>query len=135
VRTVGIASIVVGVVVLCSRGALLVVPAATLRWFRAVIATNARIRSLGAVALSLGATMLWAGASEHGGLATTLSVVGSAIVGMSTLALLLFPAVYRAIAEAMLPFDGDTDLTGWRVRGLLGVVLGGLLIYFGALAL
>ena len=132
---VGIVSIVLGVVVVCSRGALLVAPAATLRWFESVVATNGRTRALGAVALTLGASMTWAGASEHSGLATILSVAGWAIVGLSTLALLLFPAAYRAIAEAALPSDLDEDLTGWRFLGLFGALIGGLLIYHGALAL
>ena len=74
-------------------------------------------------------------ASEPSGLATVLSGVGWAVVGISTLALVLFPAAYRAIAEAVLPSTADADLIGWRLVGLLGVSIGGLLIYFGALAL
>ncbi len=132
---VGVVSIVLGVVVVCGRGALLVAPAATLRWFEGVIGTNGRTRALGAVTLTLGASMAWAGALEHSGLATILPVIGWPIVGISTLALALFPAVYRAIAEAVLPSDTDADLTGWRILGLAGVIIGGLLIYFGALAL
>ncbi len=120
---------------MCSRGTLLVAPAATLRWFEGVIGTNGRTRALGAVTLTLGASMAWAGALENNGLATILSVGGCAVVGISTLALVLFPAVYRAIAEAVLPSDTDADLTGWRILGLAGVIIGGLLIYFGALAL
>jgi len=136
VSEVGVVSIVVGVVVVCSRAALLVAPAATLRWFEGVVATNGRTRALGAVALTLGASMTWTGASEHSGLATILSVAGWAVVGISTLALLLFPAAYQAIAEAVLPSsDIDEDLIGWRFLGLLGVIIGGLMIYYGALAL
>ncbi len=132
---VGIVSILVGVVVVCGRGALLVAPAATLHWFEGVIATNGGTRALGAFVLTLGAAMVWSGASEHSGLATVLSVVGWVVVGISTLALVLFPAVYRAIAEAVLPSAADSDLIGWRFVGLLGVSIGGILIYYGALAL
>jgi uncharacterized protein YjeT (DUF2065 family) len=103
--------------------------------YEGVIGTNGRTRALGAVALTLGASMAWAGASEHSGLATILSVGGWAIVGSSTLALVLFPAGYREIAQAVLPTSTDADLTGWRILGLIGVAIGGLLIYFGALAL
>ena len=53
----------------------------------------------------------------------------------STLALVLFPAVYRAIAEAVLPSAADSDLIGWRFVGLLGVSIGGLLICFDSPAL
>ena len=41
----------------------------------------------------------------------------------------------RSIAEAVLPSAADADLSGWRIVGLLGVSIGGLLIYFGAVAL
>ena len=132
---VGVVSIVVGVVIVCSRGALLIAPAATLNWFRGVIATDSRIRALGALVLILGAAMIWAGGSDHSDLATFNSVVGWVFVGISTLALVLFPTAYRGIAEAVLPSPPDADLGGWRVVGLLGVAIGGLLVYFGALAL
>jgi hypothetical protein len=132
---VGVVSIVLGVVVVCSRGALLVAPAATLHWFEGMIATNGRTRAFGAFVLILGAAMVWAGASEHTGLATVLSAVGWVVFGIGTLALMLFPAIYRSIAEAFLPSAADADLIGWRLVGLLGVGIGGLLIYFGALAL
>jgi hypothetical protein len=136
VSEVGVVSIVLGVVVVCSRGALLVAPAATLRWFEGVVATNGRTRVLGAVTTTLGASMVLAGASGHSGLATILSVAGWAVVGISTLALLLFPAAYRAIAVAVLPSSSiNEELIGWRLLGLLGVIIGGLLIYYGALAL
>jgi hypothetical protein len=52
-----------------------------------------------------------------------------------TLALVLFPAVYRAIAEEVLPSAADSDLIGSRFVGLLGVSTGGPLICFGPLAL
>lgn len=132
---VGVVSIVVGVVVVCGRGALLVAPAATLHWFEDAIATNGRTRALGALILTLGAAMIWAGASDHSGLATILWVFGWVVAGISTLALVLFPAVYRAIAKAVLPSTTDGDLFRWRFVGLVGVFIGGLLIYFGAVAL
>lgn len=132
---IGVVSIVFGVVLVCSRGALLLAPAATLGWFERVIETDGRIRALGAVALMLGTPMVWAGASERSGLAMVLFVVGWVVIGSSTLALVLFPDAYRSIAEAVLPSDTDEDLIGWRLLGLLGVFIGGLLIYYGALAL
>jgi len=135
VSEAGVVSIVLGIVLVCSRGALLVAPAATLRWFEGLIATNAGTRALGAVALALGAVTVWAGASEDTGLATVLSVIGWAIVGFSAFALVLFPSVYQDLARALLPASESEDTTGWRVVGLAGVAIGGLLIYFGALAL
>ncbi len=110
-------------------------PAAALRWFEGLIGTDRRTRALGAASLALGATMVWAGDSERSGLATILSVAGWGVVAISTLALVLFPAVFRAIGESLLPSDTDADLSGWRILGLARVVIGGFLIYFGALAL
>jgi hypothetical protein len=134
VSALGIVSIVVGVIMLCSRGALLVAPRATLRWFGWMIETNGRTRALGAVVLALGAVMAWAGAGADGGLATLLYVVGWVVAVFGTFGLLVFPSVYRSIGEALLPSDGE-DLTGWRGIGLVGVVIGAALIYYGALAL
>ena len=120
---------------MCSRGLLLVAPAASLRWFKEKIRTNGRIRILGALALTLGATIVWAGASEDSVLATILSVFGWAIVGISTPVLVLFPGAYLAIADTMLPSDATASLKWWRMRGLAGVIAGALLICFGTLAL
>lgn len=132
---VGVASIVLGVVIVSSRGPLLVAPAATLRWFEGMIRTDGRIRALGVVALALGALLVRAGVSEENVLATILSLFGWVAVVFTIPALLLFPAVYRFIGQAVVPANEVADLTGWRVLGLAGVVIGGLLIYFGALAL
>ncbi len=133
--TVGIVSIAVGVVFACSRGVLLVAPAATLRGFKGIVETNGRIRMFGAIVLTLGAAMIWAGASEDSVLATVLTVVGWGFVGISTMGLVLFPGAYRAIANGMLPSEPTGSLIAWRFRGLVGVVAGVVLIYYGALAL
>ena len=58
---VGIVTIALGVLVVFSRGALLVTPEATLRWFKETIASNSRLRTLGGFMVTLGAAMIWAG--------------------------------------------------------------------------
>ena len=132
---VGIVSIALGLLVVCTRGPLLVAPAATLRWFRGVIETSSGIRMLGAILLILGAAMIWAGATEGSTLASVLTIWGWAIVAIATLALLIFPGVYREIAIPLLPTDEEESLSGWRLIGTLGSTIGLVLIYFGALAL
>ena len=79
--------------------------------------------------------MAWAGHSDDSGLAGVLSFVGWAFIAGSTLLLVLFPGAYRALARELLPSDPGGRLVGWRVRGLFGVIVGALFIYFGALAL
>jgi len=135
VSAVGIVAISLGVFFVCSRGALLLAPGATLDWFKGTIATNGRTRLLGGFLLILGAAMAWAGASEESALATILTIFGWVIVGLCLLGLVLFPGVYRAISNAMLPSDSSGRLLAWRFRGLTGVLAGVLFIYFGALAL
>ncbi len=132
---VGIVTILLGVLVVCGRAPLLVAPEATLRWFKETVASNGRLRTLGAVLVILGAAMAWAGASEDSGFATFLTVVGWGALGVSVLALVLFPGVYRAIADPFLPSDTSGSLFLWRFAGLAGMGVGVLIIYFGVLAL
>ena len=132
---VGIVSITLGVLFVCGRGTLLVAPAATLRWFKETVASNHRLRTLGASFVPLGAAMVWAGASEDSGLAAFLTVYGWGILGTSVLVLVLFPGVYRAMANRFLPSDTSDSLFLWRFRGLAGTLVGVLIIYFGARAL
>ena len=133
-NAVGIVSIALGVPVACGRGAMVVAPAATLRWIKGMIRTNGRIRVFGAFVLPVGATMVWAGASEDSGLAGFLLLIGLGTAGIAPL-MVLFPGAYRALANAFLPSDPSGSLTGWRMAGLAGVIAGVLLIYFGARAL
>ena len=134
-NTVGIVTIAFGVSILCGRGTTLVAPALTLRWFKETVASNGRLRTFGSFLVTLGAAMAWAGASEDSGLATFLTVFGWGLLGLSALALVLFPGIYRAMANAFLPSDTSGRLFLWRVRGLAGTLVGVLVIYFGALAL
>ncbi len=131
---VGIVTIALGVLMMCGRVPLLVAPEATLRWFKETIASNGRLRTLGAFPVTLGAAMVWAGASEDSGLGTFLTVFGWGFLGASAL-LVLFPGVYRAMANRFLPSDTSGSLFLWRFRGLAGTLVGMLVIYFGALAL
>ncbi len=131
---VGIVTITLGVLVVFSRGALLITPEATLRWFKETISSNSRLRAFGAFMMTLGAAMAWAGASEDSVLATFLTVLGWGILAVSALLLVLFPGVYRAIANPFMPSDTGS-LFLWRFAGLAGTLVGVLIIYFGVLAL
>jgi hypothetical protein len=131
---VGIVSIAVGILAVCGRGALLLAPAATLRWFKRQVETNGRVRVMAVIGLILGAAMLWAGNSDDSVLATVLTVFGIGALGVSVLTI-LFPGGYREFADALLPEVESANLTRWRMLGLAGVGVGVLLIYFGVLAL
>ncbi len=131
---VGIVTIALGVLVVCGRGALLVAPEEALGWFKETIASNGRLRTLGAFLMALGAVMVWASASEDSGLGTFLTIFGWGILGISALLLVLFPGVYRAIANPFMPSD-TSGFFLWRFAGLGGTLVGVLIIYFGVLAL
>ena len=99
---VGIVSIALGVVGVCTQGSLLVAPAATLRWFNGTIRTNGRMRVLGTFYLTLGATMVWVGVSEGSTLlAFILFLFGLGIVGIIAPLTVLFPGFFRAFINAM----------------------------------
>lgn len=135
VSTVGLVSIAVGALFLCLRASILLAPAATLRWFKATMRTNGPIRIQGALVLTLGATMAWAGASEDSTLAFVLSLAGWVLAGVWAPAMVLFPGAIRALYNAVLPSDTGASLTLWRFGGLKGVIVSVLFIYFGARAL
>ena len=137
---VGIVSIAVGVLGVCKGGLLLVVPAAFLRWVKRTFRTNGRVRVLGAFVLALGATLIWAGASEEQDtlravLAFILFVLGLAVVGIAAPWLALFPGAFRTLVNAIVPSDACESLILWRMAGLARLILCVLLIYFGARAL
>lgn len=134
-NAVGIVSIVLGVLILFSRGPSLVAPARFLAWFRNLVSTNRGLRRLGAPILVLGLTMIWAGASEESGLANVLVIVGFAFVGTSMVLLLLFPSAYRAMIESLIPEDTSGVLNFIRLKGLVGTIIGVFFVYYGALAL
>ena len=132
---VGIVTIALGVLGVCEGGGPLVAPEAYFGWLKETIASNARIRMLGAFVMALGGAMVWAGTSEDSGLATFLTVLGWVMLVISALVLVLFPGVYHTIANPFMPSDTSGSLFLWRVRGLAGILAGVLIIYFGVLAL
>ena len=82
----------------------------------------------------LAAGMVWAGTTEDSLLAVVLRLWG--LPGFVILPLLLlFPSGFRTFASAFLPAAEEGSLPGWRLVGILNVVVGFLLIYFGGLAL
>ncbi len=132
---VGVTTIVFGIIVLCTRGPLLIAPAAALRLLRRLIKTDGRIRTMGIVVLPLCPSMLWAGSTDESGLAMLLSFLGWLLLIVALPILLVFPSAYRAIIGGLLPDEESTDFYGWRVLGFVGGVIGVALIYFGVLAL
>ena len=134
-RFAGIVTIFLGLFIVFSRGPLLVFPAATLHWFGAVIKSEARTRVMGTIVTPIALLMIWAGMSQRTGLESALFIFGMFFLVVAISALLLFPKVYMNLACSFLPDDLTGSLFGWRLIGLLGVVIGIAILLVGIDAL
>ena len=126
-NSVALVCIILGSLIVVSRGLIVVAPATTLRWFTAMIETEARVRTLGFCVLLLPVLMIWAGSTEDTALALVLLIFGLFFLFVAIPLLLFFPRSFMDIASAFLP----TSLMTWRLLGLMGVLFGLVLIYFG----
>lgn len=131
---VGIVSIILGLLIVISRGLLVVSPRTTLQSFGKIIQTESRTRLVGLATLLLPVLMIWAGGSADTGLAGVLLIFGLFMLAAISW-LVFFPGSYIHFCRGFVPPDPDSNLMGWRLMGLLGVFIGGVFIYFGWLAL
>ncbi len=129
--SVGIVCIVFGFFIVISRSLVVVAPATTLRWVKDMISTETRVRTLGLYALVLPALMIWAGASEDTVLAYVLLVFGLLFLLLPIPWLVFFPRSYMEFTNSLLP----SNLMGWRVLGLVGVIIGVAIFMIGMRAL
>ena len=134
-NSAGIIAMILGALIVCSRGPLLFAPRASIRLFREAIKTNNRTRVLGAFAVLLAGSMMWSGASQGSSLETIMFIFGVFFLVFTIPALVLFPHVYMSIADEVLPDDSGGRLLGWRVIGLAGIVIGGAIFWIGVDAL
>ena len=132
--TAGIVAMFLGALVVCIRGPLLLVPAATLRWFGEAIKTKGRTRVFGAFVALIAVPMIWSGMSENTGLAAVLFIVGVFFLAIAIPALVLFPSFYMSIADSVLPADSGSNLFGWRIIGLVNVIIGVAIFRVGMVA-
>ena len=124
-----------GVLICCRRGPLLLVPAASLRLFGEVVKTESRARMLGTVAVLIALLMIWSGSDENSGLASLMFILGVLILVATIPALVLFPRVYMSVVGSMLPADSGTNLFGWRIYGLVNIIIGVAFFRAGMVAL
>jgi hypothetical protein len=120
----GVIAILVGILIISSRGHLLLFPDSALRWFGKAIKTESRTRILGAVAILIAVTMVWSGMPQRFALETVLFTFGIFILLFAIPTLLLVPSIYMNFANLFLPDDLTGSLFGWRITGLVGVIIG-----------
>ncbi len=130
-----VVSMLLGALVFCCRGPLLLAPAATLRLFGEVVKTETRTRMFGIFAVLIALLMIWSGIDENSGLASIMFIFGVLILVITIPDLVLFPRGYMSVANSMLPADPDTNLIGWRILGLVNIIIGVAFFRAGMVAL
>lgn len=123
-----VAAVVVGVFAILVRAPLLVWPAATLRAYRALLASNGRLRALGASIGALGVFVATATHGVHGAAVRVVEVVGWVLAGGGAF-LIGFPNAYRRFADATL--DAVADPAALRAIGALGAAIGAVFVWLG----
>ncbi len=125
-----IVCVVIGILIIATRGPLVFAPTATLRVFERLISTDARIRVSG-VAVAPFAVALIALPLGEGAAVEVLRALGWLWAGV-TLWLLFAPGSYRRVVRGVLNFLGNSvDEATVRIIGLVAVAIGVALIYFG----
>ena len=122
--------IAVGILVIVGRGPLIVAPTATLRFYRWLLSTKARLRVFGVVVATLSIALLFSDFGE-GVLAGLLHTFGWFMAAVALLFLPL-PNVLRRFIQSIFGYIEESVDDGIvRIVGLLAVVFGFALIYVG----
>ena len=79
--------------------------------------------------------MIWAGLTENSDLAGFLLVFGIFILMITILGLVIFPQAYMGLVESLMPKETDTNLFGWRLLGVVAVIVGTAIFNVGFNAL
>lgn len=127
---VGIASVLLGCLIIALRGGLLVAPSATAELYLRAVETLMRVRVMGALFAVLGVGCVRASEAGAGVMATVIGLVGWLLVFGGAF-LVIFPAPYRRLAQVLME---ALDVLALRAIGALGVVIGVLFVYFGLAA-
>jgi len=120
-------TILLGVLVILVRGPLAVAPDATLRAYRELLATDARVRIMGGCLAALAAAMITLARGSELVEARIVAALGWCMAAVAVFFLLLFPAAYRRLAESLL----EAASQALRPLGAIGVGIGALLIWLG----
>lgn len=83
-----------------------------------------------AIIALLGALTVWGIGSDTGTLATALLILGLLVVAVSVLGL-GFPQGFMSFVDGLLPAELDGGLFGWRMLGLVAVIIGVALFKVG----
>ncbi len=122
-----IVSVVVGILIVATRGPLVVAPVATLGVYRALLASDSRVRLIGVCVIALGLALALSARGMEGAAAGFLGGFGWVMAVGAVLLLLAFPRFYRELAVSVL--DAIEDAA--PALGAVGVAFGVLFVYLG----
>ena len=122
--------VVMGMLIVVSRGPMMFAPKASLRFFRQLVSTDVRVRILGLVMAPLSLALGFLPLGEEGAAALLRSLGWLFILATSWL--LIAPGMYRAMVNGFVDFfESSVDSIVVRMIGFFAVLVGGWLIHFG----
>ena len=120
--------VLLGAFLIASRGPLTFSPETTRNAYRRLLKTSLRVRGFGLAILPLPVAMILANQGDPGGAAVSLTGLGYIFIFVVIVFLLIFPSIYRLLAEAGLDAMDTVMLRG---LGAISTAIGILLIYAG----
>lgn len=120
--------IAMGLMVIVTRGPLIVAPGAVRDFYMGLIGTDGRMRWFGVAVAALGAVFVWAASGEPGVLADVFYILGLLVIVLALIAVIPFPAFSHKLAAKVWGAFNEPAL---RVIGVLAVLFGIALVYFG----
>ncbi len=121
--------VLLGVLIIVSRGSLAIWPVATRNVYQRLLKTNLRVRVFGLAILPLPLVIIVANQGEpRGDAAVILTGLGYIIIFVVIVFLFIFPGIYRLVTEAVLDAMDTVMLRG---VGAISTAIGILLIYAG----
>ena len=122
--------VVIGLIVIVARGPLIFAPEQTMLAYERMLATDARVRTVGLVVGALAIALLTA-IDGSPTASFWLRALGW-LLALAMIWLLVSPSTYRRLAQGVIGFAQDsTDTAIIRGIGLFAVVFGAWLVYVG----
>jgi hypothetical protein len=123
-------AVALGVLLIVSRGPLLVAPEATTAFYRGLLSNPLRVRALGVMLGLLGVATIATGSAPEGLVHYVLLGVGW-LMALAAPILMVAPSLYMGLADAVLEQAQSADAAILRGLGALGIAIGGLLVHWG----
>jgi len=126
--TLGLVLILVGFLIVVTRGPLIFAPVATRDLYLSLFDTNAKMRVVGWVGAAMGVLLMVGGQGNPESIATVLFYLGAFIALLALIAIMPFPGAMRNVATNVWSAFSVGFLRG---IGLVSTLLGIVLILYG----